>query len=119
MITLPVPRMHLQKIIVRTHTPGIYDGDGEFVEPTPTETEVLASVQPAKPEDLQNLPDGMDPFDTWVVHCTVHSFIERTVDQLPDQIQHLGKWYTLVSLKDYKDNAHTRGMFSRYDRTRS
>jgi hypothetical protein len=79
----------------------------------------MASVQPAKPEELQNLDEGMDPKDTWVVHCTQHFFQMRTILQVPDAIVFNGKNYTLVELRDYKANGHTRGMFSRYDRTRS
>lgn len=76
---------------------GVYDANGKFV-PAPTTTiSVLASVQPLRGKDLQNLPEGLRNEDLLKVYTTTE--LRVAGDYAPDAIMVDGQAYEVQTVE--------------------
>ncbi|MBC3540656.1 hypothetical protein ACFSC6_12260 [Rufibacter sediminis] len=72
--------------------------DGVWIEGNPVATTILASVQPAKPEDLQSLPENRRALATYKVYTDAELFGVLEGVRNPDILVIYGEDYEIAQV---------------------
>lgn len=87
-----IPR---QPIILVRQSEGSYDTHGIYVSGVETQISILASVQPASPDDMKLLPEGRRQSRAFTIYSDVE--ILPATNQNPDQLIIFNERYEVMS----------------------
>ena len=89
----------LETVILKRKTAGSYDGDGEWIEGTNTDTNIQGVVQSLSSDELQILPEGERTKETVKIHTKTQLFTaDEDLKTNADDIGYQGKIWTVSNL---------------------
>lgn len=108
-----IPRRHIKLF---RKVGGYYSNNGMWRDESEVQIQILASVQPASPEDLEMLPEGRRQARAFRLFTSQEIKAGRA-DQNPDQVELFGERYEVLSAENWRNNIinHYSGIAVRLD----